>query len=78
MRNGCIERLGKRRFLLGARQGDARRFHCRIDSGPWERCKRRLRLRGLGAGVHVLRARAVDRAGNRDRTPAKLRFRLGR
>lgn len=73
-----IERLGKRRFLLGARQGDARRFHCRIDSGPWERCKHRLRLRGLGAGVHVLRARAVDRAGNRDRTPAKLRFRLGR
>jgi hypothetical protein len=62
------------RFELGASE-PVSGFRCRID-------KRRLRPCGptehvrVGRGRHVLRARAIDVAGNADPTPARLRWRV--
>ena len=50
------------------------RFECRLDRKRWKRCGRKQVFRRLDAGGHRLRVRAVDPAGNADRTPAKDRF----
>lgn len=46
------------------------RLQCRLDRRPWRAC-RSPRSFTLAAGRHVIRVRAIDQAGNRDRTPAK-------
>jgi CSLREA domain-containing protein len=50
------------------------RFQCRLDGGRYRACKSPRRYRGLRPGKHVFRVRAVDAAGNVDRTPVKRRF----
>ncbi|HEX7279878.1 MAG TPA: NosD domain-containing protein [Solirubrobacterales bacterium] len=50
------------------------RFQCRLDSGKYRACKSPKRYRGLRPGKHVFRVRAVDGAGNVDRTPVRRRF----
>ncbi|RZI82457.1 MAG: hypothetical protein EOO67_17950 [Microbacterium sp.] len=49
-------------------------FQCRLDSGEFRSCKADGILRGLRPGRHVVQARAVDRYGNVDRTPASSSF----
>jgi hypothetical protein len=52
-------------------------FTCRIDGGLVRFCPPRLKKR-FGPGRHVLRAMAVDVAGNVDKTPATFRFKVRR
>jgi endonuclease/exonuclease/phosphatase family metal-dependent hydrolase len=49
---------------------DPARIECRLDGSSWLPCPQELDLSGVAPGVHTLQARAVDAAGNRDRTPA--------
>ena len=53
------------------------RFVCKVDRGLLRFCGSRFSRR-FGAGRHVLKVRAGDRAGNVDRTPAVFRFRVKR
>jgi hypothetical protein len=50
-------------------------FTCRIDGGLAHFCPKRL-VRRFGLGRHVMRATAVDAAGNVDKTPAAFRFKV--
>ena len=52
-------------------------FRCKLDKRRFRHCKSPLRLRHLRPGRHVLRVYAVDAAGNRDRSPAVARFKVG-
>ncbi|HEX7293326.1 MAG TPA: right-handed parallel beta-helix repeat-containing protein [Solirubrobacterales bacterium] len=49
-------------------------FQCKLDKRPWRRCKSPKTYKGLKPGKHVFRARAIDKAGNVDPTPAKRKF----
>jgi len=48
-------------------------FECRLDRGDWVACGE---VTGLEDGRHVFRARARDRAGNADPTPARYSWRV--
>jgi DNA-directed RNA polymerase specialized sigma24 family protein len=48
-------------------------FECRLDDGSWSDC---ISATGLKEGRHIMRARAKDKAGNVDRTPARWRWRV--
>jgi hypothetical protein len=51
----------------------------RLDrKGRFHRTDRKVTLRKLRTGQHVLEVRATDRAGNRDRSPDKHRFKVMR
>jgi len=50
-------------------------FHCRLDDDRMQPCGPTERVR-VSRGRHVLRARAIDLAGNADPTPARLRWRV--
>ena len=52
------------------------RFQCRIDRGRWRACAQRKTYRRLKPGWHTFRARAIDKAGNVDPTPARKRWRI--
>ena len=52
-------------FTLGASRTPAT-FSCSLDGGAYGPCAATLVLHGLGAGAHVLRARATDRWGQTD------------
>jgi Ca2+-binding RTX toxin-like protein len=52
-------------------------FRCRLDRRPFRPCVSP-RAYVVGLGRHAVRILAVDPAGNRDRTPAVLRFRVKR
>jgi hypothetical protein len=54
------------------------RFQCKLDRKPFRRCRSPKRYRRLRPGRHIFRVRAVDRAGNVDRTPAVRRWRIRR
>jgi len=45
------------------------KFECRLDGGSWQGCSSPKSYGGLKKGTHVLRVRAVDKAGNTDGTP---------
>jgi large repetitive protein len=49
-------------------------FECALDGDLFVACDTPHQLNGLPPGEHVLRARAVDRAGNRDPEPAEARW----
>jgi hypothetical protein len=51
-------------------------FRCSVDGRRYAVCKSPLRLRGLRRGTHTVRIRAVDAAGNADRTPAIRTWRI--
>ena len=50
-------------------------FTCRIDGGLLHYCPSRF-VRRYKVGRHVVRAMAVDAAGNVDKTPAAFRFKV--
>jgi subtilisin family serine protease len=52
-------------------------FICRFDGGLDHFCQEKVSRR-FGAGVHVVRVKAVDPAGNVDATPARYRFKVRR
>jgi len=52
-------------------------FRCRLDRGPFKPCRSPRRYT-VGLGRHTVSVFAVDAAGNRDRSPALVRFRVRR
>ena len=49
------------------------RFKCRLDNLPWRSCSSPFKY-GVKRGKHRLLVRAVDAAGNADRSPARFKF----
>jgi DNA-directed RNA polymerase specialized sigma24 family protein len=58
-------------FALSSEAGAT--FECKLDNHAWSTCEA---LSGLSDGKHVLKARAKDRAGNVDPTPAHWSWRV--
>jgi len=57
------------------------KIQCKVDGRAWKLCvtgggQGYWTFRSLSRGYHVARARAIDRAGRRDRTPAVKGFTL--
>jgi Ca2+-binding RTX toxin-like protein len=52
-------------------------FRCKLDRGPFKPC-RSPRAYMVRPGRHSIRIYAIDAAGNRDRTPAVVNFRVRR
>jgi hypothetical protein len=52
-------------------------FQCRVDNKRWYRCAA-LSWRTVKPGKHVFKARAIDRFGNVDPTPARFGWRVKR
>jgi hypothetical protein len=79
-RPGKLVKTAKRRrrvvFAFSADERGAR-FRCRIDRRKFGSC-RSPRAYRLAPGKHAFRVFAIDRAGNRDRTPARFAFRVRR
>jgi len=50
-------------------------FRCKLDAKPYRPCASPRAYR-VKVGRHAFRVYAIDRAGNRDRTPVAFRFRL--
>ncbi|MBS1151779.1 MAG: Cable pili-associated 22 kDa adhesin protein [Myxococcaceae bacterium] len=46
-------------------------YECALDSGPFVTCSDPVTFSNLAAGIHTLKVRARDAAGNRDPTPAQ-------
>ncbi|HVC07405.1 MAG TPA: S8 family serine peptidase [Solirubrobacterales bacterium] len=63
-------------FRFGSNQSPVT-FLCRVDGGRFRRCGSRLSRR-FALGVHTVRVKARDAAGNVDPTPAVFRFRVMR
>ncbi len=63
-------------FAIGSSEGGSS-FRCRIDRGPFRPCRSPRGYR-LQRGRHVFSAYAIDRAGNRDRSPVVYRFAVRR
>ena len=53
-------------------------FECKLDREPWKDCDSPQKYSGLEPGKHRFRVRATDKAGNRDKSPAKYRWRVER
>lgn len=53
-------------------------FECSLNRSAFRSCRSPKVLRGLRPGRQLFRVRAVDAAGNRDRSPAKFRFRVSK
>lgn len=51
-------------------------FDCRLDSERWSACKARATFANLPVGTHAFQARATDRYGNTDRTPASSSWKV--
>jgi Ca2+-binding RTX toxin-like protein len=66
-----VRRRRKVAFVFAA--NEPARFLCKLDRRALRRCGR-LRRFGLRPGRHALRVRAIDLAGNRDRSVALHRF----
>ncbi len=58
-------------FTLSSEAGAT--FQCKLDHHAWATCEA---ISGLSDGKHVLKARAKDRAGNVDPTPAQWSWRI--
>jgi hypothetical protein len=63
------------RFALASTDRHAR-FHSWLDGKRLRGSSSNLKLRGLKTGWHTLTARAVDSAGNTDRSGAKFHFKV--
>jgi CSLREA domain-containing protein len=64
---------GVARFTFTSNEAGSR-FQCRLDGGKFRPCKSPKKYRDLRSGKHIFRVRAIDAAGNVDRTPVKRRF----
>ena len=68
------KRSGKRRARFAFRSSEpGSTFECKLDGGGFTPCESPLRER-VGLGKHRFAVVAIDREGNRDRSPAKARF----
>jgi Ca2+-binding RTX toxin-like protein len=68
---------GKARIVLAFTAGEpGAAFRCRLDRGPFRPC-RSPQIYRVGVGTHVVGIAAIDAAGNRDPSPALVRFRVG-
>jgi hypothetical protein len=68
-------RLHRRRLTIsfaGIDAGGIRSFQCRVDHARWKACRSPHTTRILRPGRHTLYVRAFDRAGNVDRSPARV------
>ena len=65
-----------RRAVFRFRASETARFVCRLDARPWLPCRSPKTYARLRLGWHTFRARAIDRAGNVDRTPSIRRWRV--
>ncbi len=54
------------------------RFLCKVNKRKWRKCRSPIKIRHLRPRKYVFKVRAVDTAGNRDKKPAKRRFRVVR
>lgn len=72
-------RPGKSRVTVAVRFSSepGARFECKLDGKPYRACASPKKLK-LKAGKHVLRVRAIDRAGNVDPTPARVKIKVKR
>ena len=48
-------------------------FQCKLDGRAWRNCGSTFKY-GVKRGKHTILVRAVDRAGNTDKTPARYKF----
>jgi hypothetical protein len=51
-------------------------FKCKLDKKPVKSCKSPKTYKKLKPGKHVFKVWAIDRAGNKDPTPAKRKFKI--
>lgn len=77
--SGPGKRLARReaRFTFTATEKGSR-LQCSLDGRRFTACRSGKRYRLLKRGRHVVRVRAIDAAGNVDRTPAVRRFSVPR
>jgi hypothetical protein len=52
------------------------KFRCKLDRRPFRSCSAPKTYKKLRLGRHTLRVKAIDKAGNIDRSPAIKRFRI--
>lgn len=72
-------RTVRRRAVVRFRASEpVRRFRCRLDRRRWRACSSPQRYRGLAAGRHVFRVRAIDLAGNVEAPPTRRVWRVRR
>jgi hypothetical protein len=67
-------RSGVATFRLASNEAGSR-FQCKLDRGAWGACGATKTYRGVKRGAHTFQARAIDRAGNVDRSPARRTWR---
>ncbi len=51
-------------------------FQCKLDKKPFKPCRSPKKHKRLKRGKHVFQVRAIDAAGNVDKSPAKKKFRV--
>lgn len=51
-------------------------FQCKLDKKRFKPCRSPKKYKRLKPGKHVFQVRAIDAAGNRDKTPATRKFRV--
>lgn len=51
-------------------------FKCKLDRKPVKKCKSPKTYKKLKPGKHVFKVWATDAAGNKDKTPAKRKFKV--
>ncbi len=51
-------------------------FEYNLDNQKWKKCSAFLKIKGLKTGKHKVFVRAIDKAGNIDKTPEKISFRV--
>jgi CSLREA domain-containing protein len=66
-------RIARFRFLSSEPNS---RFRCKLDKRSISRCRSPRTYRRLRAGKHVFRVWSIDIAGNKDKSPAKHKFRI--
>ncbi len=62
----------KVKFKFASSEAGAR-FQCKLDRRPWRSCGSTFKF-GVKRGKHTILVRAVDKAGNTDKTPARYKF----
>jgi hypothetical protein len=56
--------------------GPETHFLCKVDRKPWKECNAPLKLKHLGHRKHVLKVKAYDAAGNREKRPVQRSFKV--
>jgi hypothetical protein len=57
-------------------EGPQTHFLCKVDRKPWKECNAPLKLKHLGHRKHVLKVKAYDAAGNREKRPVQRSFKV--